>query len=296
MRVYVRNQNSLITNQAKIFLAAICVFLFANNDRAFGYHDSQSKASINTKKSCESSGFFERHAEGWHWYDTPRVEPQREIKQKREASHQKNEKQSPTDKIEAQRKKLEQKLHAAILDPNEDNIISYIQSQKAVMDQSQKFSESWKRVVMTNPSLDETLTYPVDQNARQIYYHEKNQEIQDRIKKLAGEYGLFFFFRKECAYCQAFAPIVKNFSKSYGWTVLPISLDGRTLPEFPKAKRDNGIAEKLQITHVPALIALHPKSGKLIPLAYGMTSMSEIEQRVELLTQLQDEMKWSKNK
>jgi len=55
-------------------------------------------------------------------------------------------------------------------------------------------------------------------------------------------------------------------------------------PEFPDARRDNGIAERLGISHVPALIALHPKSGKFIPLAYGMVSISEIEERVELLT------------
>ncbi len=290
MRVFSKSQYSVIRSQKKVFFASLFVTFFAENYRTLGSQETQPKASCNIKKSCESTGFFERHAEGWHWYA-----PQSGSDQLPENSTQ-TKKKTPTEAIKSQRKELEQKLHAAIVEPSQENIISYILAQKALMDQSQRFSESWKRVVMTNPSLDETLTYPVDQNARQIYYHEKNQEIKDRIKKLAGEYGLFFFFRKGCAYCHAFAPIVKNFSKSYGWTVLPISLDGGTLPEFPKAKRDNGIAEKLQITHVPALIALHPKSGKLIPLAYGMTSMSEIEQRVELLTQLQEEMIRSKNK
>ena len=77
---------------------------------------------------------------------------------------------------------------------------------------------------------------------------------------------------------------MKSFAKTYGWSLLPVSLDGGTLPEFPHAKKDNGIAESLGVSHVPALIALHPKSGKFIPLAYGMVSISEIEERVELLT------------
>lgn len=290
MRAFGSIQCSVSSVQKSFFLGLGTLFIIGNGS-LLSLSETQKKTSCQKQKSCESSGFFERHAEGWHWYA-----PLSSSDQLSEDSNQKKKKQSPTENIENQRKELEKKLHAAIVEPNQENIISYILAQKALMDQSQKFSESWKRVVMTNPSLDETLTYPVDQNARQIYYHEKNKEIRDRIKKLAGEYGLFFFFRKECAYCHAFAPVVKSFAQSYGWSVLPISLDGGTLPEFPKAKRDNGIAEKLQITHVPALIALHPKSGKIIPLAYGMTSMSEIEQRVELLTQLQDEITRRKSK
>ena len=195
--------------------------------------------------------------------------------------------QTPTQAIEAQRKNLERKLHAAIVQPTQENLIAYITAQKALMDQSQRFSEMWKQVVMTTPSLDETLQHPVDQNALHIYYAEQRESLAKRIKKLASEYGLFFFFRKNCPYCHHFAPVVKRFSQKYGWSVLAVSLDGRTLPEFPNAKRDNGIATRLQIAHVPALIALHPKSGQVIPLAYGMISESEIEQRVQILTRTQ---------
>jgi len=138
-------------------------------------------------------------------------------------------------------------------------------------------------LTITTPSLDETLVHPVDQNARHLYYAAHHQDLEKQIKKLASEYGLFFFFRKNCAYCHHFAPIVKRFAQKYGWSVLPISLDGGTLPEFPNSKQNNGIAERLNIAHVPALIALHPKTGQLIPLAYGLVSESEIEQRVELL-------------
>lgn len=240
-------------------------------------------------KSKTSSAFFERHAEGWHWYQAlseslsdNKVE---EVKPKRDAE---SPPQTPTEAIEAQRKALEAKLHAAIIDPTREKIIAYIIAQKALMDQSQRFSDSWKRVVMTIPSLDETLIHPVDQNARHVYYQERNQEITKRIKALAQEYGLFFFFKGECPYCHHFAPIVKHFAKKHGWSVLGISMDGgplrSTLPEFPDAKRDNGIAARLQVLHVPALIAFHSRSGQMIPLAYGMVSESEIEERVELLT------------
>ncbi len=281
------NQLSVISNQKSflrmnsIFLVGIAIFITLHGDPLSSHQIDTSNKGWRAQPS-----FFQRKAEGWHWYQ----EQETEIKE--QESERKNlQKQpllSPLQQIEAQRKALETKLHAAIVEPTQENLIAYITAQKALMDQSQKFSEMWKQVVMTTPSLDETLIHPVDQNARHIYYADQHSKIKQRIMRLASEYGLFFFFRKNCDYCHHFAPIVKRFSQKYGWSVLGISLDGGTLSEFPNAKKNNGIAERLQISHVPALIALHPKTGQLIPLAYGLVSESEIEQRVELLTKIQD--------
>lgn len=231
-----------------------------------------------TPNTALSASFFDRHAEGWHWYEGS--------DQLSEFSDQKKEEkpQTPTQAIEEQRKVLEQKLHAAIVEPTRENITYYMLAQRALMDQSERFSESWKRVVMTTPSLDETLVHPVDQNARHVYYQERHQEITKRIQALAQEYGLFFFFKGNCSYCHHFAPVVRHFAKKHGWSVLGISMDGGTLPEFPGAKRDNGMAARLQVSHVPALIAFHAGSERMIPLAYGLISESEIEERIDLLT------------
>lgn len=240
-------------------------------------------SSLEARQETQPSSFFQKRSEGWHWYQDPRQRGKVE-----EETGPSTKTLSPTKQIETQRKELEKKLHTAIVEPTQENLIAYITTQKALMDQSQKFSEMWKQVVMTTPSLDETLQHPVDQNARHVYYAQQHQDLEKQIKKLAEDYGLFFFFRKNCGYCHHFAPIVKRFSQKYGWTVLAVSLDGGTLPEFPNAKQNNGIAERLQISHVPALIALHPKTGQLIPLAYGLVSESEIESRVELLTRIQE--------
>lgn len=237
-----------------------------------------------TLQPKENSGasFFEKRSEGWHWYDDREQCCSEPVLQKEEG-------RTPTQQIESQRKEIEQKLHAAIVKPTRENIVTYLLAQRELMNQSERFAESWKQIVMTTPSLDETLIHPVDQNARHIYYGQKTNDITAHIRGLSKEYGLFFFFSKDCAYCHGFAPIVKRFSQKYGWSVLAISLDGGTLPEFPRAKQDNGIVKQLNISHVPALIALHPQSGKMIPLAYGMVSEQEIEKRVELLTRRSDQ-------
>lgn len=246
-------------------IAAIFLFIEITFIHSYGY---------------ATSTFFEKHAEGWHWYETR--------DQCSDISDQKEERKdlslTPTQQIENQRKELETKLHAAIVAPTPENLTTYLLAQRALMNQSQRFSEAWKKLLMTTPSLDETLTYPTDQNARSLYYEKRHQAIKTRIQDLAKNYGLFYFFKGKCAYCHGFAPLVKRFAEKYGWSVFAVSLDGGTVGEFPKAKPDNGIAAHLGITHVPALIALHPQTGHFIPLAYGMISESEIEMRVLALT------------
>jgi conjugal transfer pilus assembly protein TraF len=229
-----------------------------------------------------AEGFFTQRYKGWHWYE--------EIQKKKESTRKQvqNDKpdiKSPTKIIEDQQKKLKQSLHQAVVNPTEQNLKNYMQLQQKLMNQSQKFSENWQKVLYKYPNLDETVKFPVNQQARHIFLDKEQKNREIAIKKLSSEYGLFYFFRLNCVYCHKFAPTVKRFAQKYNWTILGISLDGGRLAEFPKAMRDNGIAAKFGIQHSPALIAVHPKTKQVIPLAYGMIAESEIERRAYFLSQ-----------
>ena len=232
-----------------------------------------------------SANFFERHAEGWHWYQDPPKPEKSEDLQRQKPALALSKPLTASEVIQSQRQALEESLNEAIIHPSSENIEKYIVLQRKLLDQSGKFASEWQRVVMMHPELDESLQNPVDQNALQVFAAEKNKETFSRMEALSREYGLFFFFKGECPYCHGVAPIVKNFAQKYDWDVLAISLDGGKLKEFPQARNDNGIARNIGISHVPALMAIHPQTGAMLPLAYGMVSESEIERRVMLLTQ-----------
>ncbi len=244
--------------------------------------------------SAKTETFFDRHAEGWHWYQDPvRVEEQKpETKRDRDTPHKSEpkkikktkKKMTPSEQIAKERQELQEALDAALVNPTPETLKRYIVLQSRMMNETEKFTQVWQQVLMTTPELDETLKNPVDQGALRVAEQLKVKDLSQRIAALSKDYGLFFFFKGQCPYCHEFAPIVKRFSEKYGWSVLAISMDGGTLPEFPHAKRDNGAATKLQIQHVPALMAIHPKTGQIIPLAYGMVSEAEIERRVMTLT------------
>ena len=103
---------------------------------------------------------------------------------------------------------------------------------------------------------------------------------ETKIRKLSKEYGLFFFFKNDCPYCEAFSPVVQYFSEKYNWEVLAISEFGEKHKFFERSVQDNGLAETWGVRTYPSLFAVNPKTGHVIPIANGMISIQEMEERI----------------
>jgi conjugal transfer pilus assembly protein TraF len=134
--------------------------------------------------------------------------------------------------------------------------------------------------VYQNPELDHTLISPVNQQGRHLQIDLEKGRIRKVIQDLSETYGLFFFFSSDCPYCHQFAPIVKRFAETYEWEVIAISIDGGSLAEFPNAEADNGLYEVWGIKALPALFAVNPTIQNVVPIAYGLTSIDEMESRI----------------
>lgn len=225
--------------------------------------------------------FVEKHEEGWHWYQNPFFATEEALK---ERSHTTPETTpvTPTQKVKAYQQELEKRLHLAWVNPTHQNIKAYQTLQKDLMGRSQTFSEMWMQVLYQNPQLDHTVLFPVNQKGRHIYLDNEKKLIQETIQSLKDSYGLFFFFKSECAYCKAFAPIVQAFSQNTGWEVLAISVDGSHLEGFESVV-DNGLWAQLNPSVLPALFAVNPKTHTILPIAYGLTSLEEMENRIMTL-------------
>ena len=91
---------------------------------------------------------------------------------------------------------------------------------------------------------------------------------------------MFFFFKNDCPYCDAFSPTVKEFSEKYNWSVLAISEFGEQHSIFKRSVQDNGLADAWGVRVYPSLFAVNPKTGHVIPVAAGMISIQEIEERI----------------
>lgn len=189
--------------------------------------------------------FFKRKERGWHWYEI--------FPKKKEPQNPEGKTTSASEILSKYRKRLENHLARAILNPTSQNVLTYQKAQKEMLDRSQKFSETWMREVFENPRLDHTLKVPVNAKARHLYLDAQKRQVAQTIRGLSETYGLFFFFSGNCPYCHAFAPIVQKFSEEHGWEVLAISMEGGEVKEFPKAVPDNGLAQKWNVEALPPL-------------------------------------------
>ena len=145
------------------------------------------------------------------------------------------------------------------------------------------FADAWQRVLWANPGLDYSLKRPTSMVARQAYNQTRTQETRMSVEQAAYSNGIFFFFRSDCPYCHKFAPILRRFAQLHNFEVFAVSLDGGPIPDFPDARPNNGIAEKLSVETVPAVYLASKQTGNIQPLGYGVLTVSELTERIETL-------------
>lgn len=226
--------------------------------------------------------YWRRQAEGWFWYrDPPPARAPKPVKPPVAAT---SATKSPEIVAhEALKARLEQALALAYMNPTETNVRTYLTLQTQAVRRASTFADAWQKVVWTTPEFDFTLERPVNATALEVYDREKQAAQMRTAEQLARTHVLFFLFRGDCPYCQQFAPLLKNFEQKFGLPVFAISLDGGTLPEFPRARVDNGIAATLNATQVPALFLASPRTNVITPLGYGVLSETELLERLQVI-------------
>lgn len=228
--------------------------------------------------------FWLDHRRGWHFYEDPELE----LPPKAPPPTEPAAKAKPPDtrapelvEFEALQKRLEEYRNIAIIRPTESNVRRYMELEARVVRQASYFADVAQRVAWATPNLDMTLEgRPVNAQAIQVYDRELSAGRQKSVATLGKSHVIFFFFRSDCPYCHAFAPTLEAFQARHGIQVVPISVDGGGLPNFPTFRRDNGIARTLQVTQVPAVFLAEPFTGKISPLGYGVLSESQLLERI----------------
>lgn len=239
---------------------------------------------ITLSGSLAQGDFYNNHAQGWFWYQDPKMcEPEEESSATLPPTPPPTVPQKPvhaeTQQLETFKETLKQTLNTALVNPTHENVERYMTVQKEMLNRSETFAQTWQQVVLTNPALNHEVVYPTAQFARHAHHDQQRQQKESLIQSLSHEFGLFYFFKSNCGYCTSFSSVVKLFSEKYEWDVLAVSLDGSQHDLF-KTVTNNGMAEMLNITGVPALMAFNPQTGQLIPISYAATSLDQLEENI----------------
>jgi conjugal transfer pilus assembly protein TraF len=239
--------------------------------------------------------FFECHAEelsangetrgkGWNWYKEPPAP-----KEKKTAQPTPPEKQtapsSATERMVSYRKRFNEALNEAVLNPTLENVKMARAAQREMMEKATQFEEMFMLVDLLDPQR----IRPGDQTNllfRKNFEAEQERALDAALKKLSRTHGLFFLFKKSCPYCKDFAPIVAEFAKTYGFDLLGVSGDGGYLPGIRQLP-DNGMIAKLNPKGFFPGLLLVPYEGNSppLPLAWGLTSIADLKQNTKFILQ-----------
>lgn len=232
---------------------------------------------------AHADNYYAEHHIGWHWYDESIEKIEKKEKISGEGTH------DPNTVVSAAKAKISTALNTVIAEPTIEHVKQYLILQEQLNNRAEKVANLWQAALLQNPAINYSLTHPTNSIGLQVYHESMSQKKEKLIKLFASRTGLFFFYSSRCPYCRRFAPILKNFADSYGITIIPITLDGISLPEFPQSKPDSGQASQFHVTVTPALFAVNPYTQKAFPVAYGLTSETELRDHIYNLMSRENE-------
>ena len=109
--------------------------------------------------------------------------------------------------------------------------------------------------------------------------------LDPRIEALTRNYTIVVFYESTCPHCQRYTPILKAFADDYGFTVYPFSVDGPTLPAFPKSLPVNpGILHTFFPTGqvvLPTAFLVNKQNLMTYPINVGEMAMPDLISRMD---------------
>lgn len=226
--------------------------------------------------------FYGDRDRGWHWYEQQPEPPAKVPLPKPPPASPGGGGQGPAPLTTAWlRANLERFQMTAMDDPTPENVELYLLMQRLAADKSSRFAEVAERVVARTPYLDESTERPITAGQKETAAIEVSRERRAVLDKLAGQAGIWYFFRSDCPYCIRQNEALLMFSRLTGMPILPVSLDGLGMPDgaFPEFAVNSDQAEQLGITATPTLYIARPPDG-LVRLSVGLRAKDEIESRV----------------
>jgi conjugal transfer pilus assembly protein TraF len=236
--------------------------------------------------------YWRSSRDGWFWYQDPPAENEEALPSRPEAS--------PTTAQErdlashkAFQQRLENALNAAVSNPSEDNLAEFLELWAQARRKASLFTDRAQLLAARMPWVDETAqgTRPSNGAALRVFDQVQADQKDALMQQLARTHGLYFFFRSDCPYCHAHAPMLKQLEQKYGFTVFAVSLDGKGIPMYPRPARDNGMANQVMQAlripenhfQVPFTVLAEPGSHELLPVGFGPMTAAEMVDRIAML-------------
>ena len=245
------------------------------------------------------AGYWGRDRDGWFWYQDPPQEPVVEPPEDLASARSPNMPDPLQVDLAAHKRwkqDLEDSVNAAVINPSPANLSRFLELYAQTRQKASHFTDAARAMVARMPWVDDSSqgVRPAQATAAKVHDQVQLQTRTQTLGRLAKTHGLFFFFRGDCPYCHAHAPLLRQLERKHGLTVFPISLDGRGIPLFEQPVRDNGasrmVMQALAIPEtqfqVPFTVLANPATREVLPLGFGVMTVQDMEERIELVMRM----------
>lgn len=221
-------------------------------------------------------------ARGWQFYNLPKEkkEKERPIPEMIIPKEEELKELTPSEQMKLIQEKMQEARDTAVMNPTPQNIAIYKTYQDYFVRKSSEFSAKWEQMLLEYPDLDYNLKSPHYNATAPILEAEERKKQNEAIEYMSERYGIFYFYRGKEAIDKELSRTIKGFSEGYGLTIMPISVDGEFVKEFPQSKVESGQAASMNIRHFPALFLVDPKNNVYKPLSYGFITQDDLARRV----------------
>lgn len=224
---------------------------------------------------------------GWHFYVDPPPAPRPKAAPRPPDAL--NDERDALARFRQLQKEVEESRALAVILPTEPNVRRYMELEAKVVRNASLFADIAQRIAWSHPELDpSTQGRPVNATALEVFEQEQARARAEVLARVAREHVLMFFFRGDCGYCHAMAPVLDAFRRRHGIRVIAVSADGGALAGFPGARSDNGIVRAMHVQQFPALFLAQPFSGRIDPVGVGVLSEAQLAERIVALFEERD--------
>jgi len=230
-----------------------------------------------------NAGFYDRAMEGRYWYDE-RINDEAEISKENKNISEDN----ALEYLLELKQKFETTKALAVLQPNRENLLKYMTIQNKLVMNAEKFAKVWQQILLENPLLNDELTNPTAQYAIQARKAAQYMEIEAFLNSAREKHVLLFVYDSSKKLSQAAGEMVQDFAADTHWQIVPITVDGKDLSEFPNSKilADQGLALGLKDT--PAYIIGNLDNETIQHVGFGAISVSRLKENIYIQLKAQE--------
>ncbi|WP_051303326.1 conjugal transfer protein TraF [Psychromonas aquimarina] len=280
----------LAKKMMKAHITVILLFLFSS----FIFAGIEPPTNQDTAPGLNE--FYLDSERGWFWYEInengEKVKKYKEPKKAEQPTVIPKQKTSPKPQVKPEdqslsqawfRKNFPKYRDRAIENPHDKEAMrTYLYLEKFMRERAMKFGYARQAAVYAEPFLDATANRATANFGMKDMNIDASNNKQASLKKLGEKSGVFFFYRSDCPYCKRQMPLIKLLETQYGFSIQPVSLDGKALPDSPWENFlvNTNQAQQLGVAKVPAMYLYEPESQKVELIAQGLQSLSQLEKRI----------------